>query len=236
MALIPIHDDNPRRHVRWPWVTWSLILASVLVFLWQTGLDRLAAREAILALGVVPLSLLRGVPLPPEIALLPPMLTLVSSLFLHGGWAHLIGNMLYLYIFGDNIEDSMGHAKFLGFYLLCGAAAGLVHAAVAPGSPVPVIGASGAISGVLGAYILLHPRARITVLLTLWLPIRLSAMTLLVIWFVMQLIQASFAPVGGGGVAWWAHIGGFIAGLVLTPLLKLADVPLWRQPPRGPWG
>lgn len=236
MALIPIHDDNPRRHVRKPWVTWGLILACLFMFLWQNGLDREAAREAIFALGVVPLSLIRGVPLPPEIGLLPPSLTLISSLFLHGGWAHLLGNMIYLLIFGDNVEDSMGHHRFLAFYLLAGAAAGLAQASMEPSSTLPVIGASGAISGILGAYVLLHPRARVTVLFGLWLPLRMRATTLVMIWFALQVMSAGCTPSGVGGVAWWAHIGGFLAGLALTPFLKLAGVRLWSLPPRGPWG
>jgi membrane associated rhomboid family serine protease len=144
-------------------------------------------------------------------------------MFLHGGWMHLIGNMLYLWIFGNNIEDSMGHGRFVLFYLACGAAAALMQAMPNPESTIPMIGASGAISGVLGAYLLLFPRAKILVLVPLGFyitTVRLPAGIVLLFWFVFQIINNLLASGQQGGVAWGAHIGGFIAGMVLIPLLK----------------
>lgn len=150
-------------------------------------------------------------------------LGLLTSIFLHGSWAHLGGNMLYLWIFGDNVEDVMGHGRFLAFYLITGMIAGLAHVATSPSSTVPLIGASGAIAGVLGAYVILYPRARILSLLILGIFVRLAelpAVLVLSLWFVLQLLSGVVA-LGAPGiatVAWWAHIGGFLAGILLLPL------------------
>jgi membrane associated rhomboid family serine protease len=160
-------------------------------------------------------------------------LTVFTSMFLHGGWMHIIGNMLYLWIFGRNVEDSVGHFKFIIFYLLCGVAAAAAQVAIAPDSTVPMIGASGAISGVLGAYLLLFPRARVLVLFPIWIFWRLfyvPALLLLVIWFGMQLLSG-LAVLGtdtNGGVAFWAHVGGFIAGMLLIPIFKKRSVRLFQ--------
>jgi membrane associated rhomboid family serine protease len=151
-------------------------------------------------------------------------------MFLHGGWMHLIGNMLYLWIFGNNVEDAMGHARFVVFYVLCGIAAALAQALPSPGSTIPMIGASGAISGVLGAYLLLYPRAQVLVLLPLGLFTRLvhlPAVAVLGFWFVLQLINSALAPGDGGGVAWGAHVGGFVAGAALIPFFKRRGVRLF---------
>jgi len=248
--VIPLHDDNPTQIT--PYVTIALIAACVLVFLWQVGSSPEAARAAIFSYGVIPAVLLGPANLPPDLAVLPAPLTIVSSMFLHGGWMHLGGNMLYLWLFGNNIEDAMGHGRFIVFYLVCGAAAALAQAVAAPLSEIPMVGASGAISGVLGAYILLHPRARVLTLIFLGFFItmfRLPAMIVLGFWILIQVFNAVFQPAGGGGVAFLAHVGGFIAGVALIGLFKRRDVPFFDRgrPPhvpdrrwdgrlkRGPW-
>src|SRR3972149_2580370 len=157
--MIPLHDDNPTTTK--PYITIALIVLATLVFLWQLSLGAHGFEAAVLSLGVIPATLLGDKTLPPELALVPPTLTIFTSMFLHGSWMHLIGNMLYLWIFGNNVEDAMGHVRFVLFYLLCGIAAVLAQSLPNPDSTIPMIGASGAISGVLGAYLLLYPHARV---------------------------------------------------------------------------
>jgi membrane associated rhomboid family serine protease len=179
---------------------------------------------------VIPATLFGDKNLPAELALVPPTMTVLTSQFLHGSWMHLIGNMLYLWIFGNNVEDAMGHARFAIFYLLCGIVAALAQALPNPDSTLPMIGASGAISGVLGAYLLLFPHARVLVLIPLGFYSRLMqlpAMAVLGFWFVLQLISSALADPSAGGVAFGAHIGGFIAGMVLLPLFKYRHVRLF---------
>jgi membrane associated rhomboid family serine protease len=227
--MIPLHDDNPSDST--PIFTVAFIAICVLVFLWQVTLPGPAAQSAILGFGVVPKTLLGGGSLPPDLYRIPAWLTILSSMFMHGGWMHLIGNMLYLWIFGNNVEDAMGHARFVLFYVLCGIAAALAQALPDPNSTVPMIGASGAISGVLGAYLLLYPHARVLVLIPLGIvarTFRVPAMVVLGFWFGLQLLS-SFAG-SSDGVAFRAHVGGFIAGLVLIPLIKRNGVPLFARP------
>ncbi|WJW74635.1 rhomboid family intramembrane serine protease [Thiohalobacter sp. IOR34] len=227
--MIPLHDDNPTE--RPPIVTVSLIVICSLVFLWELGLGQ-AREAAVYALGVIPAVLFELKSLPPELDLVSPEMTLITSMFLHGGWMHLLGNMLYLWIFGNNIEDAMGHLRFILFYVLCGLAAAMAQALSHPTSEIPMIGASGAISGVLGAYLLLYPHARVLVGIPLGLflyTVTMPAGMVLLIWFVVQVVSSIGAS--GPGVAWQAHIGGFIAGLLLVPLFRRRGVPLW-QPPR----
>ena len=169
---------------------------------------------------------------------LPPLLTIFTSMFLHGGLLHLAGNMLYLWIFGNNVEDAMGHLRYILFYLLSGIAAALTMAYIDPAAAVPMVGASGAISGVLAAYVLLYPRARITVIVPLGIilyPFTLTAMWVVGFWFLLQLVSAALVSPGHPGTAWWAHVGGFAAGLILTPFLKSRDTPLFSSPRRDPW-
>ncbi len=223
--MIPLHDDNPTE--RRPVVTLSLIAAGVAAFLWQLTLGPPHAEAVIRALGLVPATL-TGVAAPGPV---PPLLTVLSSMFLHGGWMHLAGNMLYLWIFGNNVEDAMGHGRFLAFYLLCGAIAALAQIVSDPGSTLPMIGASGAISGVLGAYLLLYSHARVLVLVPLGLltrVIRLPALFVLGFWIVFQLLSAALASPEGGGIAWLAHIGGFVAGMVLVFPFKRRGVTLFH--------
>ncbi len=229
--MIPLHDDNPTTIK--PLLTVVFIVACLLVFLWQLSLGARGFEMAVYRLGVIPAALLGDKTLPPELALVPPTLTVFTSMFMHGGWMHLIGNMLYLWIFGNNIEDSMGHVRFVIFYLLCGVAAVFAQALPNADSTIPMIGASGAISGVLGAYLLLFPRAHVLVLIPLGVymrTMRLPAMVVLGFWFVLQLVNSVLADPGKGGVAFGAHIGGFIAGMVLLPLFKRRGVRLFAPP------
>ena len=244
--MFPISDDNPS-HIR-PYLTWALIGLSVLVFLWQTSLGTQEGEQAIYRLGMIPARLFGIKDLRPELATVPAWATIITSMFMHGGWMHLGGNMLFLWIFGDNVEDSMGHVRFAAFYLLCGAAAALTQGVLNTGSEIPMVGASGAISGVLGAYLLLHPWATVRVLLFIgiifWIA-HVPAMFVLGFWFIGQLVNAALAPANVPGVAFWAHVGGFVAGMALIPLFKDRYVLLWQgarfkpfelERRKGPWG
>jgi membrane associated rhomboid family serine protease len=228
--MIPLRDDNPTTIQ--PVVTVILIALCALIFLWQLSLGSRGFEAAVMSLGVIPATLLGGKTLPPELALVPPTLTVFTSMFLHGGWMHLIGNMLYLWIFGNNVEDAMGHVRFVIFYLLCGVAAVFAQSLPNVASTVPMIGASGAISGVLGAYLLLYPHARVLVLLPLGFYtqlVHLPAMAVLGFWFVLQLISTALSDPQAGGVAFGAHIGGFIAGMILLPIFKHRHVRLFAR-------
>jgi len=222
--MIPLHDDNPTATL--PLLTVALIVACVLVFFWQLSLGPQQAR-IVYALGVIPAVLFGHLQLPEAIALVTPSATVFSSMFLHGGWMHLIGNMLYLWVFGNNIEDAMGHVRFIVFYLLCGMAAVFAQALPDPQSQIPMIGASGAISGVLGAYLLLYPHARVLVAIPFGFylhTMQIKAGWVLGFWFVMQLISSVANAGQQGGVAFGAHIGGFVAGMLLLPLFKRRNV------------
>ena len=231
--MIPLRDENPT--TRPPIVTVSLIVACVLIFLWQVSLGPYGQRPVI-SFGAIPALLLDDRILPPELYRIPAELTLVTSLFLHGGWMHLIGNMLFLWVFGNNIEDAFGHVRFIAFYLLCGILAGLAHALQDPSSQVPLIGASGAISGVLGAYALLYPNARVLTLVPfiIFFVVRLRAVVVIGLWFVFQLLNAVLDS-GAGGIAYLAHIGGFVAGVALLYVFKPRAAPKSIRR-RGPWG
>lgn len=217
--MIPLRDDNPRRGV--PIVTLALIAANVAVFLYQVSLGPAAEKRLLYSMALIPAELTRGIDVGAP-TLHPVWLTLFTSMFLHGSWMHLLGNMLYLWIFGDNIEALFGSAKYLLFYLACGVAAMLAHVAANPGSMVPALGASGAIAGVLGAYAVKFPGARVYTLLFIFpfiQTVALPALILLGFWFVYQVLLGAFSLVpgaGGAGVAFFAHIGGFIAGMVLA--------------------
>jgi len=233
--MIPISDDNPTRIT--PLVTWALILACVGVYLWQLQQQGEAFGDALLKYGFTPSSLMSPQFEATGIPVVPAALSIFTAMFLHGSILHLAGNMLYLWIFGNNIEDAMGHVRFLLFYLLCGVAAAMTMAFMDPLSVRPMVGASGAISGVLGAYMLLYPRARVTVLIPLLIilyPFRINAAWVVGVWFAMQLLALTGPDTSG--IAWWAHVGGFAAGVALTPFLKSSGVPFFGpHPPRGPW-
>jgi membrane associated rhomboid family serine protease len=233
--MIPISDDNPAKLA--PLVTWLIIALCAAVYLWERSLGR-EMDAAIAVLGFVPAFIFRARAAPPGFVAISPLATIFTSMFMHGGILHIAGNMLYLWIFGNNVEDAMGHMRFAVFYLVCGVVAALALAWIDPGSRVPMIGASGAISGVLAAYVLLFPRARVTVIVPLGIifyPFALSAFWVVSFWFVLQLVSAALSDPHQPGVAWWAHVGGFGAGLLLTPLLKSPAFPLFGRPRGGPW-
>ena len=227
--MFPLHDDNPTEIN--PVITIGLIIICILVFLWQTSLGQDLGQAIVYSLGMIPAVLFNDTELSSELYMVPAEITVLTSMFMHGGFMHLGGNMLYLWIFGNNIEDSMGHFRFIIFYLLCGTAAALAQAIVDPGSEIPMIGASGAVSGVLGAYLLLYPHAKVLVVVPIIIIIktfRIPAMFVLGLWFAMQLISSANTVSGEGGTAWWAHIGGFVAGMVLIPFFKHRHVPLFH--------
>ena len=220
--LLPLHDDNPLRHIRFQYVTVAIIALCVAVFLYQATLPPSAEQAFVMAWGAIPAAVFGLAERPPEIAAIPASLTLLTSMFVHGGFMHLAGNMLFLWVLGDNVEDAMGHPRFVAFYLLAGLAAALAHAGLDPSSKIPMVGASGAISGVIGAYLILHPRAPIKTLV-LRMIVYLPAWMVLGLWFGFQLLNVALAPKGSGGVAWWAHIGGFAAGAILIFLFRRRD-------------
>jgi membrane associated rhomboid family serine protease len=211
--MIPLKDDIPTS--RTAVVTVGLIAANVLVFLWQMAVGM---HWSVWAYGAVPYEVWTGRDVPPQSAVGPPF-TVLTSMFLHGGWAHLAFNMLFLWVFGNNVEDALGRGRFLLFYLLCGIAAAAGQIVLSGPQLVPMVGASGAIAGVLGAYLILFPRARVltvvpifVVLQFIWLP----ASVFLLVWFAVQLLSSSVGGQTGGGVAWFAHVGGFLAGMALV--------------------
>jgi membrane associated rhomboid family serine protease len=228
--MIPISDDNPARLS--PIVNWGIILTCIIVFFWQlfNGTDD---DPLVISAAFVPREFFAEAG-----GSLAPWKTLFTSMFMHGGFLHLGGNMLYLWIFGNNVEDAMGHLRYLAFYLLCGVAAALTEGFAEPDLAVPMLGASGAISGALAAYVMIFPRARVTVIIPLGIllyPVKISAFYVVGFWFLLQLLNVfTVVPGAMGGTAWGAHIGGFIAGLILTPMLS--RFPLFGRQPRGPWG
>ncbi len=231
--MIPLRDDNPTSTK--PVLTAALIAANVLVFLYQLSLGPRAGQALVYQLGAIPSVITGARALPADLAVIPPVFSLFTSMFLHGGLMHIGGNMLYLWIFGNNIEDAMGRLRFFAFYAITGLAASLAHLLSDPGSTIPTIGASGAISGVLGAYLLLYPRARILTLIPLGFFIRIfyiPAGIVLGLWFLFQLLSSSMSGGQAGGVAWWAHIGGFIAGMVLVGAFKKRRVRFFNPPHR----
>ncbi len=233
--MIPISDDNPTKLT--PFVTWALIGLCIAVFVWQLSFSERAEEGLIAALGFVPTNLFDRKVTAEMYGIPWPWLTVITSMFLHGGFLHLGGNMLYLWIFGNNVEDAMGHVRFLGFYLVCGIAAALSEGLVDPHSALPMLGASGAISGVLASYVLIYPRARVTVIIPLGIllyPTKISAFYVIGFWFLLQIVNVLAATPGAPGTAWWAHVGGFAVGIALTPLLS--NFPLFGRYGRGPWG
>ncbi|MEK9723790.1 MAG: rhomboid family intramembrane serine protease [Rhodospirillaceae bacterium] len=226
MAILPLGDDAPLKYIRFPAVNYAMIGACVAVFLYQITLPGRAGQIFVFAYGAIPSVVFGLNELPAEVAQLPAWGTLISSMFLHGGFMHIVGNMLFLWVLGDNVEDCLGHGRYVAFYLICGILAALAHALTDPASQTPMIGASGAISGVIGAYLVLHPRAPIRTLVwyfIVWLP----AWVVLGFWIGFQFLSASMDTGGaGGGVAWYAHIGGFIAGAILILFMRRKDVPI----------
>jgi membrane associated rhomboid family serine protease len=215
--FIPLKDLNPRR--TYPIVNIALILANFAVFIYQLTLPPHAFKAFLLANSAVPARLPAALAghAPLEAAILP----ILTSMFLHAGIAHILGNMLFLWIFGDNVEDFFGHFTYLVFYLVCGVGAGLLHILFNWNSMLPSLGASGAISGVMGAYLILYPKSRILTLVFIFL-IPIPAVVILVLWFFLQFASgvSSLGMAASGGVAWWAHVGGFLLGMGITSLAR----------------
>lgn len=232
--FLPLKDDNPGES--FPFITVGLIIINVLVSFYQFYLLLAFGPQAqyfIYTYGVIPLKVSQ------DLLAFPPhfqsgQVTIITSMFLHGGLLHLAGNMLYLWIFGNNVEDALGHFRFLLFYLFCGIAAAYLQIATAPYSKLPMVGASGAIAGVLGAYLLLFPRARVLTLIFLvffWDMIRVPAVIVLGFWFILQLAYGltSLGGAAKGGIAWFAHLGGFAAGVVLLFIFKKRRYRIWSR-------
>ena len=221
--FLPLHDQNPLKIVPFQFVTMTIILINIAVFAWQAFLPLGDENSFVLGYGMVPAVLFDHSLLPPDIVRLPAEITLLTYMFLHTDVWHLLGNMLFLWVFADNIEDAMGHFRFALFYLLCGIAAGLCHGLFEADSIAPLIGASGAAAGVLGAYLLLHPKVKILVLLFGRLPLVLPAYVLIAGWVGLQLFALFYSD---ENISWWAHIGGFLVGAALLPLLRDKSIPL----------
>ncbi|NLY95600.1 MAG: rhomboid family intramembrane serine protease [Myxococcales bacterium] len=244
--MIPIKDDNP--HFLTPYVTVTIIVLNVAAwFVLQGAGQGEPFFVSLCELGLIPSEWLgtstpgARVPLGDGVYCIlegqAPRFTVLSSMFLHGGWLHLLGNLWFLWIFGNNVEDSMGHLRFVVFYVLSGLAAAALQIATDPSSSVPMVGASGAISGVMGAYIVLYPRVGVHLLVPIFIfitTVRVPAFMMLGYWLVLQLLGGMFTVTPGGGVAFWAHVGGFVAGMVMIPFFK-NEAYLERHPYYG-WG
>jgi membrane associated rhomboid family serine protease len=244
--LIPLRDDHVTRRV--PAATTAIVAVNVLVFVYMLGLSQRGQEAFALGYGMTPSVLFGTNQLSPSLLTIDPWMTIFTSMFIHGGFLHIFGNMVYLWVFGKALEDTLGSVRFVLFYLVCGVAAALTQAFVEADATVPMVGASGAISGVLGAYLVLFPRARVLVLFFYFLitTLNLPAKALLLWWIAIQLLSILLAGNQEGGVAWYAHVGGFIAGMALVWLFRPTHRPpqyvaAWTQRPspwrrRGPWG
>jgi len=225
MVFVPLHDDNKLQFIPFQAATWSLIAINVAVFVWQQTIGEEAVTALAFGAGVIPGTLFGETKLPAELVITRPEVTLLTYMFLHGDIWHLLGNMAFLWVFGDNVEDAMGSLKFIAFYLLCGILAGLAHVAANLGSEAPLIGASGATAGIIGAYVMLYPRVKVWVLAFARIPLRLSAWFVILSWIFVQFLLLYLQ--NDGMIAIWAHIGGFAAGVALIPIFKRRAQPLF---------
>ena len=226
--MIPLKDDNPTSGK--PIITYCLIALCVIIFLMQIGSQSYQTGKLFYSYGLIPSVLMGHDKLPMDLYSVPPLLTIFTSMFMHGGFMHLIGNMLYMWIFADNIEDNLGPTKFLIFYLLSGVGAAMTQVLMDTNSQIPMVGASGAIGGVLGAYLINHPNARVLVLIPFGFfsqLIKIRALYVLGFWFILQFISS------GGGVAYAAHIGGFVSGMVLILFFNKKNKK--NKIVKGPW-
>lgn len=221
--FVPLKDDNPLRTIHFQYVTVGLIVINFVVF----ALTSAITEATVASFAIVPGELFGLGPLLPQTVAVPERFTLLTYMFFHGDLLHLGGNMLFLWVFGDNVEDAMGHLRFLVFYLLCGMLAGLAHALVMPGSQLPLIGASGAVAGVIAAYLMLHPRVRVWVLVFKVFPMQISAAIVLGLWALTQLVMVMLPQTDQ--VAWWAHVGGLAAGALLVIFMRRPGVPLFDR-------
>jgi membrane associated rhomboid family serine protease len=224
--MIPLRDNAPVRHL--PFITWALILVNGVVFVYELTLTDAQMEQFFQLYALIPIRIVRE----------GSFATLVTCMFIHGGWLHIIGNMWTLYLFGDNVEDRMGPGRFLVFYLLCGVAANLTHFVSQPHSAGPTVGASGAIAGVMGAYLILFPRARVLTLIPIFVLfyfVEIPAVVFLGFWFLTQVLHGVLMHgerAAAEGVAWWAHIGGFGAGILTLPLFLSPSRAPERQFPK----
>jgi len=225
--FIPIHDANTLKYIRAQYVTIALILANLAVWAFTAITPEMTGELAALGLGFIPAIASDQAYLDPELVLVPASLTYVTYAFIHLDFWHLASNMVFLWVFGDNVEDALGHVRFLVFYLLCAAAGATLHAVIAPASEGPLIGASGAISGVVAAYFILHPRVRLWVLVLFRIPLPLPAFIPLTLWLLQQF--AMLAIDLDGMVSWGAHIGGILAGAILVLFMRRKGVPLFDR-------
>jgi len=249
--FIPLHDRNALKHIRKQYVTLGLILANVVTHALATLAPDALYEIGVYGMGFIPAVAFNIAELDPRLVLVPETATYITYSFLHGSWLHLGSNMLFLWVFGDNVEDAMGHFKFLFFYIACAAAGALVHGLVAPTSQAPLIGASGAVSGVVAAYLMLHPKVRVWVLVFMRFPLPLPAFIPLLFWVGQQFVMLVID--GDSNVSWGAHVGGILAGALLVLFLRRPGVPLFDRAivtpraveheaasvdvaPVGPWG
>jgi membrane associated rhomboid family serine protease len=211
--VFPVHSGHEIQRIGAPYVTWAVMFATMLVQVWTAGLSARDEWEVAYTFGLVPGAVLGGLTRPPPIDLVPAWLTLLTYPFLHGGFGHFLANMLALYVFGCAVEDRLSHVRYAVLFAAAGAAGALAHAATDPLDTTVLIGASGAVAGVMGAYLLLLPQSRITVLGLMVIPFRLRAWVVIVVWLAVQVYMAGAAD--DGGIAWWAHLGGFALGLAV---------------------
>jgi membrane associated rhomboid family serine protease len=224
--VFPIYDGNPFALKTPPVITWSLIVINIAVFVWELGIgagDLEVQMASILPLTFRPEGVFHHTVIPGQ--WLPWEFTLVTHTFVHGGWAHLIGNMAFLWVFGDDVEDALGRVRYLVFYFLCGAFGAIAHFLANPFSNVPLLGASGAIAGIVAAYLMLHPCRKIWVLALMRIPLHIAAEWVLGFWIVVQILNVVFS--NDKAVAWWTHIGGLVAGAILIVVLRPAGVKLF---------
>ncbi|MBI36091.1 MAG: rhomboid family intramembrane serine protease [Alphaproteobacteria bacterium] len=224
MPFLPLYDSNPRINIKFHYVTISLLAINLFFFIETINLVRVGFGETLIGYTLLPARLFGGLDLPLNAQGNGVLFSLISYQFLHGGWQHLLFNMLFLWVFGDNIEDKLGHSRFILYYLVCGIAGGLLHSLVNPTSLNPTIGASGAIAGILGGYLLLYPRARLLVLAFGFIPVRLPSLLVIGAFFAQDLIWGITGTDTIQGVAVWAHIGGFICGGILIFLLTRKSI------------
>ncbi|WP_020187458.1 rhomboid family intramembrane serine protease [Methylopila sp. 73B] len=227
--FVPFLDDAPHRHIGRPWVTYAFMGVSIAIFVvFQSGLVIDARQASVVSFGLIPSVLFGEAVLPAGYERVPAWATLVTSIVLHGGWLHLIGNMMFLWVFGDNVEDDLGRARYLLFLVLCGVGSGLAHAAGASNADAPLVGGSGVVAGVVAAYVMLHPQVKVWVLVFYRVPLRLRAFWIIGAWVVFQAGNALLAG-EGAQIAWWAHVGGFLTGGALVVALKRRDVHLFDR-------
>jgi len=223
--FIPLHDANSLKHIRLQYITLGIIAANVIVFILMAVSD--GSQATVYGLGYVPAVVNDVAELPPHLVLVPEGFTYVTYAFLHGDFFHLAGNMLFLWVFGDNVEDALGHFRFLLFYFACAAAGAAFHGMLAPGSEIPLVGASGAIAGIVAAYLILHPRVKVWVLAFGRIPLRIPAFIPLILWVAFQMLMLTVGD--DSNISWATHVGGIICGAILIIIMKRPEVPLFDR-------